>query len=117
MMEIDDRLSMIMHIFNNAPSSRALIMQGIRLQLFIAINDLYERYVSGYEIPLHGWLMFARESSSSPRCYFTNHIQGDSTTVNMHDQVHTLISVVFLRYPCYYLHVQPTYRCKLFILV
>ena len=70
----------MMHIFNNANSLRALIIEGIRLQMFIRVNDLYTQYLSREETPLYAWMLFTRDSSTNPRCYFRNHIQGNSNS-------------------------------------
>ncbi|XP_067937095.1 uncharacterized protein [Watersipora subatra] len=74
----NEKAARAMHIFNHTASSRALILEGIRLQVFLRVNELYREYIAGGEMPLHAWLLFTRDTSTSPRCYFINHIQDNS---------------------------------------
>lgn len=64
-----------MDMFNHASSSRRLIVEGLRLLMFIRVVELYDGYACGDDVPLHAWMLFSRESSCNPRHYFTNHIQ------------------------------------------
>ena len=76
---------MIMDLFNHATSSVTLMTEGIKLLMFIRVVELYQLYVSGEDVPMHAWMLFARESSSNPRLYYKNHME--QPTAHELDQV------------------------------
>lgn len=75
MSDKEERILSTLDLINHACTSRSLIVEGIRILTFVRVTELYQNYVGGDNLPLHGWMLFTRESSRNPRYYFINHIQ------------------------------------------
>uniref|UniRef100_T1J9E1 OTU domain-containing protein n=1 Tax=Strigamia maritima TaxID=126957 RepID=T1J9E1_STRMM len=75
-----NREEILVDQFNSNPDMDVQLMEAVKLLMFIRSAELYEQSLSGCDVPIFAILMFARETSETPKHFMENHLNlvGDS---------------------------------------
>lgn len=74
------------------------MLEALKLLMLGRAAELHGRMQAGQEVPLFCWLLFARDSSSCPRSFLSNHLRhvGLSAGLEQVQQTHSVLWVCVL---------------------
>lgn len=64
----------LVSLLNRLPEVDLQLMEAVKLLMMLRAIELYDNCNSGIEVPVFVWLMFARDTASTPEQFFRNHL-------------------------------------------
>ncbi|XP_022196804.1 uncharacterized protein LOC111054142 isoform X3 [Nilaparvata lugens] len=79
------RSSQLEHLLNSNPQIDLLVMEAVKLFMLDKAITLHSQISSGRDVPLHGILLFSRDTSVTPQGFLENHLSkvGDTGGLEM----------------------------------
>ncbi|XP_076045085.1 uncharacterized protein LOC143027610 isoform X2 [Oratosquilla oratoria] len=82
-MGCENKDSVVLTALNSNPHIDIKICEAIKLHMMMAAVDLYQRNISGDSVPLFAMIMFARQSSETPKEFLANHLNAVGDTAGL----------------------------------
>ncbi|GLG97343.1 Uncharacterized protein GBIM_04119 [Gryllus bimaculatus] len=76
----EDRQQTLVALLNRNPSLDLHLMEAAKLHMLMCAMELYEASSAGLDVPLFAMLMFARDTSETPRDLMNNHLKNVGNT-------------------------------------
>ncbi|KAK7862901.1 hypothetical protein R5R35_002453 [Gryllus longicercus] len=76
----EDRQQTLVTLLNRNPSLDLHLMEAAKLHMLMCAMELYEASSAGLDVPLFAMLMFARDTSETPRDLMNNHLKNVGNT-------------------------------------
>lgn len=64
-------------------------MEAVKLLMMLTAIQLYEDYNNGGDVPVFVWLLFARDTSETPRDLLKNHLNGVGDSAGLEQVIKT----------------------------
>ena len=77
---LQEKQLQLFQLLNSVSEEEITLLEAMKLLMFLSAVELYQRNITGDEVPVFVWLMYARDTSETPAQLLRNHINkcGDS---------------------------------------
>lgn len=78
--EAPNRESLLVHMLNSDASLDLHVLEAVKLHMLVSAMQLHSASATSCDLPLFAILMFARDTSETPRDLMNNHLQAVGNT-------------------------------------
>ena len=64
----------LLKLLNTGNDEELYLLEAMKLLMLLSACELHKAYMAEKEVPVFVWLLFARDTSESPRTFLTNHL-------------------------------------------